>query len=312
MQSRANQMLILHTLKLSGSFTKAAEKLGVSTSYVSKQLTLLESDLKVQLVQRTTRNLALTDAGIEYSQYCAQLHSTIQNAEVAMMDATEQISGTIRLALARSFGILHVMPVLDTLQEIYPEINFEITLTDRKIDMLDEHIHLWITTYENINEGYTAQRVADGNFVLAASPKYLKTHSIPTHPEDLVNYNCVTYHSNSRDYSHWPFNKNNQKLNIHVSGNYRVDLSEAVRDAVIADHGIGYIATYLLSDEFETGKLIQLLPDWKASLVMPVYAVYPRKKHLPERLNTVISFLKKHIGSPAYWDEALVPWIKKG
>lgn len=310
MQSRANQMLILHTLKISGSFTKAAERLGVSTSYVSKQLTLLESELKVQLVQRTTRNLALTDAGIEYAEYCSQLHSIMQNAELAMMDATAQMSGTIRLALSRSFGILHVIPVLDTLQETYPDIHFEITLTDRKIDMLEEDIHLWITTYENINEGYTAQRVADGHFVLAASPKYLKTHSIPIHPHELENHNCVTYHSNTRDYSQWPFVKNSEKLTIQVSGNYRVDLSEAVRDAVIADHGIGYIATYLLSDEFETGKLIQLLPDWKANLALPVYAVYPRKKHLPERLNTVISFLKKHIGSPAYWDETLAPWIK--
>lgn len=310
MQSRANQMLILHTLKISGSFTKAAERLGVSTSYVSKQLTQLESELKVQLVQRTTRNLALTDAGIEYAEYCSQLHTIMQNAELAMMDATAQMSGTIRLALSRSFGILHVIPVLDTLQEAYPDIHFEITLTDRKIDMLEEDIHLWITTYENINEGYTAQRVADGHFVLAASPKYLKTHSIPIHPQELENHNCVTYHSNTRDYSQWPFVKNSEKLTIQVSGNYRVDLSEAVRDAVIADHGIGYIATYLLSDEFETGKLIQLLPDWKANLALPVYAVYPRKKHLPERLNTVISFLKKHIGTPAYWDETLAPWIK--
>ena len=310
MQSRANQMLILHILKVSGSFTKAAERLGVSTSYVSKQLTQLEAELQVQLVQRTTRNLTLTDAGSEYATYCAQLHATMQNAEAAMMDVTEQMSGTIRLALSRSFGILHVIPVLDKLQEQYPDINFEITLSDRKIDMLDEDIHLWITTHENINEGYTAQRVADGHFVLAASPNYLKKHPTLTHPKDLQDHNCVTYHSNSRDYSDWPFSRNGEKLDIHVSGNFRVDLSEAVRDAVIADHGIGYIATYLLSDELETGKLTQLLPEWQANLKLPVYAVYPRKKHLPKRLNTVISFLKESIGSPAYWDVALTPSLE--
>jgi DNA-binding transcriptional LysR family regulator len=311
MHNRANQMHILHILKISGSFTKAAERLGVSTSHVSKQLTQLESELNVQLVQRTTRSLTLTDAGIEFSEYCAQLYSAMQNAEAAMMDATTQMSGTIRLALSRSFGTLHVLPVLDKLQENYPEINFEITLTDRKIDMLEEDIHLWITTYENINEGYTAQRVADGHFVLAASPKYLKKHAEITHPNDLLNHNCVTYHSSFRDYSHWHFIKDHEQLNIHVSGNYRVDLSEAVRDAVIADHGIGYIATYLLSDELETGQLVQLLPDWKPNLEMPVYAVYPRKKHLPERLNSVIFFLKEHIGYPTYWDSALAPFIKK-
>ncbi|PKG38052.1 LysR family transcriptional regulator [Psychromonas sp. Urea-02u-13] len=310
MHNRANQMLILHILKISGSFTKAAERLEVSTSHVSKQLTQLESELNVQLVQRTTRSLTLTDAGIEFSEYCAQLYSAMQNAEAAMMDATTQMSGTIRLALSRSFGTLHVLPVLDKLQENYPEINFEITLTDRKIDMLEEDIHLWITTYENINEGYIAQRVADGHFVLAASPKYIEKHGAPVHPQDLSNHNCVTYHSSFRDYSDWPFLKNNEQLNISVSGNYRVDLSEAVRDAVIASHGVGYIATYLLSDELKTGQLVQLLPDWKTNLEMPVYAVYPRKKHLPERLNAIISFLKENIGYPAYWDVALTPFVK--
>jgi DNA-binding transcriptional LysR family regulator len=310
MHNRANQMLILHILKISGSFTKAAEKLGVSTSHISKQITQLESQLNVQLVQRTTRSVTLTDAGIEFSNYCAQLYSAMQNAEVAMMDATTQMSGTIRLALSRSFGTLHVLPVLDKLQDKYPELNFEITLTDRKIDMLVEDIHLWITTYENINEGYIAQRVADGNFVLAASPKYIEKHPSILHPQDLINHNCVTYHSSFRDYSDWPFIKNKEQLNIHVSGNYRVDLSEAVRDAVIAHHGVGYIATYLLSDELATGQLVQLLPDWRANLEMPVYAVYPRKKYLPEKLNTVIAFLKENIGYPTYWDVALKPFVK--
>lgn len=310
MHNRANQMLMLHILKISGSFTKAAERLGVSTSHISKQISQLEQQLNVQLVQRTTRSLTLTDAGIEFSKYCGQVYHAIQNAEVAMMDATTQMSGTIRLALSRSFGTLHVLPVLDKLQDKYPDLNFEITLTDRKIDMLDEDIHLWITTYENINEGYIAQRVADGNFVLAASPQYLKKHSPILHPKDLLTHNCVTYHSSFRDYSHWPFNKNGEQLNIHVSGNYRVDLSEAVRDAVIAHHGVGYIATYLLSDEIEKEQLVQLLPDWKANLEMPVYAVYPRKKHLPERLNAVINFLKENIGYPAYWDAKLAPVLK--
>lgn len=310
MKNRANQMYLLHILKMSGSFTKAAERLDVSISYVSKQLTQLESELNVQLVQRTTRNLTLTDAGIEFAEHCAQLYANIQNAEAAMMDATEQMSGTIRLALSRSFGALHVIPVLDKMQKQYPEINFDITFSDQKIDMLNEGIHLWITTHADINEGYIAQRVADGNFVLAASPGYLERNPKPIHPDDLLHHNCVTYHSNTRDYSYWPFSKGEQLCCNHVTGNYRVNLSEAVRDAVIGDHGIGYIATYLLSNEFETGKLIQLLPDWKANLDMPVYAVYPRKKHLPKRLNAVITFLKEHIGTPPYWDLALGPWVK--
>ena len=308
MQNRASQMYILHILKTSGSFTKAAKILGVSTSHVSKQLMQLESELNVQLVQRSTRKFTLTDAGVQFAKYCAKLYSAIHNAEASMKNEIEQSSRTIRLALSSSFGTRHVIPLLDKLQSKFPEINFEINLCDHKVDMLEEDIHLWITTHTDIGKGYISQKIADSNFILAASPEYLNAYSRPEQPQDLLNHNCVIYQNNI----HWPFIKDNEKFNIHVSGNYRGDLAEAVRDIVISGHGIGYIATYLLSDEFETGKLVPLLSDWKVNLEMPVYAVYPREKLLPERLNisTIIFLLKESIECPPYWDAALAPWIK--
>ena len=310
MQHRASQMYIFHVLVASGNFTKAAEKLGVSTSHVSKQINMLETELNVQLVQRTTRNSTLTEAGKHFSEYCSEVFATVQSAEAQMMDERDEISGTIKLALPHSFGTLHVNPVLDKLQDKYPLLNFEITLCDHKVDMLEEDIDLWITNHENISEGYIAQRIADANFVVCASPEYLKSHSAPQHPNDLLAHNCVTYQSKTRSYGHWSFKRGEEQLDIDVTGNYRVDLAEAVRDMVIAGRGIGYIATYLLTDEFKTGKLIQLLPDWKPTMELPVYAVYPRKRHLPAKLNSIISYLKEHIGCPPYWDKALGQWIE--
>lgn len=310
MQQRANQMVIFHILETSGSFTKAAEKLGVSTSHVSKQLNSLEAELDVQLVQRTTRNLTLTEDGKCFASHCARVYNAVNNAEAEMTDARDEISGTVKLALSRSFGALHVIPVIDQLQAKYPDLNVEITLCDHKVDMLEEDIDLWITTHENISEGYIAQRVADANFIVCASPDYLKVHPTPKHPDDLLSHNCVIYHSKTRSYGHWGFKRGDEQFSIHTTGNYRVDLAEAVRDAVVAGRGVGLIATYLLSDEFESGKLIQLLPDWKSTLELPAYAVYPRKKHLPARLSYIISYLKDYIGCPPYWDIKLKPEIK--
>lgn len=310
MQQRANQMVIFHILETTGSFTKAAEKLGVSTSHVSKQLNILESELNVQLVQRTTRTLTLTEDGKCFAAHCAKIYSAMHNAEAQMTDTRNEISGTVKLALSCSFGALHVIPVLDKLKDKYPLLNMEITLRDHKVDMLEEDIDLWVTTHENIPEGYIAQRIADTHFVACASPDYLKKHPRPEHPNDLLNHNCIIYHSKTRSYGNWHFKKGNEHFDIHAAGNYRVDLAEAVRDAVIAGHGVGYIATYLLTDEFENGKLVQLLPEWKTTLELPAYAVYPRKKHLPTRLSATISFLKDHIGCPPYWDRSLKQWIK--
>ncbi|WCE32688.1 LysR family transcriptional regulator [Vibrio sp. SCSIO 43137] len=298
-------MVIFHVLETTGSFTKAAEKLGVSISYVSKQLNMLEADLDVQLVHRTTRSLLLTEDGKCFALHCANLYSVINNAEAQMIDARDEVSGTVKLALSRSFGTLHVIPAIDLLQNKYPKLNVEIALCDHKVDMLDEDIDLWITNHENISEGYIAQRVADTNYIVCASPHYLKNTQTPEHPDDLLNHNCVIYHSKTRSYGHWRFKRRDEQFSIHVTGNYRVDLAEAVRDAVIGGRGIGYIATYLLSDEFETGKLVRLLPEWKPTCELPVYAVYPRKKHLPARLSYIINYLKDYIGCPPYWDKNL-------
>ncbi|WP_375753632.1 LysR family transcriptional regulator [Vibrio sp. HN007] len=310
MQQLASQMVIFHILETEGSFTKAAEKLGVSTSHVSKQLNILEAELSVQLVQRTTRTLKLTEEGKRFANHCAKIYESIRNAEAEMKDARGEISGTVKLAMSRSFGALHVIPVLDKLQEKYPQLYLEVTLCDHKVDMLEEEVDLWITTHESISEGYIAQRIADTRFVVCASPEYLNSHSKPEHPNDLRNHNCVIYQSKTRSYSSWSFRHGNDQIEIQASGNYKVDLSEAVRDAVIAGHGIGYIATYLLTDEFEKGKLIQLLPEWKTTMTLPAYAVYPRKKHLPLRLSIIVEFLKDYIGCPPYWDRALKQWIK--
>ncbi len=310
LQHRAYQIVVFNALATGGSLTQAAEMLKVSVSHVSKQLHSLEEDLGVQLINRSTRTRTLTEEGKHYAEYCAQIVSLIQEADTLVTDTRDEMSGHIRLGLSRSFATLHIIPALDKLQKKYPQLTIDVSLFDHKVDMLAEEIDLWVTTYEDISEGYVAQRIADTRFLLLASPEYLELHGTPQHPDELTQYNCVTYHSKSRSCNHWSFAKGDEEFSISVSGNYRVNLAEAVRDALIAGKGIGYLASYLLTDELETGKLVQLLPDWRANQKMPAYAVYPRNKHLPARVRTTIQFLKDTIGHPPYWDKALAKWVK--
>ncbi len=182
---------------------------------------------------------------------------------------------------------------------------------DYRVDMLQEGLDLWITNNETLPEGYVAQRLADSKFVVAASPEYLVKHDTPHHPNDLVEHNCLIYRSWERDYTSWSFSKPDEQLNIKVSGNYSVDLAEAVRDAAVAGWGIAYLATYLIRDEFKDGQLIQLLPDWQPSQNMPFYAVYPSRRYLPKKTAAVIEFIKQKIGSPCYWDKRLAPYLQR-
>ncbi|WP_299009305.1 LysR family transcriptional regulator [uncultured Shewanella sp.] len=309
-QDRASQMVIFHTLVNVGNFTAAAEKLHVSTSHVSKQLSLLESQLNVKLVQRTTRSFTLTEAGQHFAHHCEKIIYHIQEANLLMDGVRDDVSGILRLGVSQSFGTLHIIPAIEQLRKQYPELTVEIRLFDHKANMLEENLDLWLTNFEEIPEGYVAQRLADTRFILAASPDYLIHHEQPHHPNDLIQHNCLIYQSSLRNYDHWAFSKYHEKLCIKVSGNYRVDLAEAVRDAAISGWGIAYLASYLLRDEFRHGQLVQLLPDWKACQHMPFYAVYPCRKHLAKKTSAALNFFKKHIGLTPYWDTHLKPFVK--
>lgn len=295
LQHKAYQMVFFNALATSGSLTKAAEKLGVSVSHVSKQITTLEENLNVQLVNRSTRNMALTAEGKEYAEYCGKIVNLIQTANSMMIDSRDELSGNVRLALSCSFGTIHILPALDKLQKLYPSLTIEVSLLDYKIDMLEENIDLWFTTCKEINPSYVAQRIQDSEFILLAAPNYIAEAGKPSHPADLQSHNCVTYHSKNRRYNQWGFSKESEQIEVEVSGNFRVDKAEAVRDAVLAGRGIGYIASYLLTDEIESGKLVPLLTDWTPTLQMPVYAVYPKFQNLPNRLKTIINFIKESI-----------------
>ncbi len=302
MQHEAYQMVFFNALANTGSLTQAAKKLNVSVSHVSKQLHILESELNVQLINRSTRKTVLTQEGKEFASHCEHMVGLINRANAQLSESRDTLSGHVRLALSCSFGSMRILPILDKLQQLYPELTIEISLVDYKVDIFEEQIDLWFTTFEHINQGLVAQRIVDNHFMLLASPEYIAKHGAPKHPDDLANHNCIIYHSKNRSYSHWPFTKNSQEHNAQVSGNYRVDKAEAVRDAVLAGKGVGYIASYLLTDELEKARLIPLMQDWKPSLKMPVYAVYPKYQNLPHRLKTLISFIKNEIGHPPYWD----------
>ncbi|RTZ15805.1 LysR family transcriptional regulator [Vibrio aquaticus] len=311
LSERASQMVVFAALLKHKNFTLAAKSLGVSVSHVSKQLASLESSLGIQLVQRTTRSFTPTEAGQDYFEHCAKLVEIIDEAQREVECQREEVAGLVKLGLSQSFGTLHIIPAINELRERYPKLQVELHLFDYKVDMLEEGLDLWITNNEHLPEGYVAQRIADSHFVVAASPDYLVKNATPTHPNDLVDHNCLIYRSWERDYTRWAFSNSEDQLNVKVSGNYSVDLAEAVRDAAVSGWGIAYLATYLIGDEFKNGELIQLFPDWRASQVMPFYAVYPSRRYLPKKTAAVIEFIKQKIGTPCHWDKRLSPYIQR-
>ncbi len=302
-------MVVFAALIKHKSFTAAARSLGVSVSHVSKQLAQLEASLDIKLVQRTTRTFTATEAGERFYDHCHQLVQVVTDAKQEMESQRDDVAGLIKLGLSQSFGTLHIIPAIQELRQRYPDLQVEVHLFDYKVDMLEEGLDLWITNNEQIPEGYIAQRIADCQFVVAASPDYLMAQQAPQTPEELAEHNCLIYRSWERDYTYWSFSKADQNVAVKVTGNYSVDLAEAVRDAAVAGWGIAYLATYLIQDEFKDRKLIQLLPDWTPCQTMPFYAVYPSRKYLPKKTAAVIEFIRDKIGSPCHWDVRLSRYL---
>ena len=311
LSERAAQMVVFAALLKHKNFTLAAKSLEVSVSHVSKQLAQLESSLGVKLVQRTTRSFTPTEAGQKFYQHCVQLVSIVGEAQLEVESQRDEVAGLVKIGLSQSFGTLHIIPAIDELRRQHPNLQVEVHLFDYKVDMLEEGLDLWITNNEHLPEGYVAQRLADSQFVVAASPDYLVKHQTPIHPSELTSHNCLIYRSWERDYTRWAFSNHQDQLNIKVSGNYSVDLAEAVRDAAVAGWGIAYLATYLIGDEFKRGQLIQLFPDWCACQSMPFYAVYPSRRYLPKKTVAVIEFIKQQIGNPCHWDKRLAPYVQR-
>lgn len=311
LSDRAAQMVVFAALLKHKNFTLAAKSLGVSVSHVSKQLALLEKSVGVKLVQRTTRSFTATEAGERFYRHCQQIVLTIDEAQTEIESQRDEVEGLVKIGLSQSFGTLHIIPAIQELRAQHPDLQVEVHLFDYKVDMLEEGLDLWITNNERLPEGYVAQRIADCQFVVAASPDYLMHNAAPKHPQELAEHNCLIYRSWERDYTNWTFSNVEQQLAVKVTGNYSVDLAEAVRDAAVAGWGIAYLATYLIRDEFKQGQLIQLLPEWRASQSMPFYAVYPSRHYMPKKTSAVIEFIKQKIGSPCHWDSQLAPYISR-
>ncbi|SMY34669.1 LysR family transcriptional regulator [Photobacterium andalusiense] len=300
MLENLQQMVILAAVGHEQSFTRAADRLGISKSQVSKQIRYLEERLGCQLVQRSTRTVALTEIGLQYADYGQQLVDTVNEAEAMVAGYRNEIKGVLRIGIAQSFGNIHITSALAEFQKANPELELEISLFDHRPNLLEEGFDCWIAIHEHPPEGMVARKLANCEFIVVASPDYIALHGKPVTPGELRNHNCITYQSRERKYVNWAFSRDGVQQSIRVRGNYRIDNAPAVLDAAVSGLGIAYLSTYLMTDEIETNKLIQLLPEWKTTVDLPIYAVYPRRKYLAPKVRSFIDFMAERMAQAPY------------
>ena len=271
------------------SFAGAAAELKLSKATVSKAVSRIEARLGARLINRTSRRLALTDAGRQLAGRAAHILADGEAAEDAALTQATRPRGLVRLAVPMSFGILHIAPVLPEFLATYPDVSVDLHLSDAMIDLIGEGFDAAIRIAVLPNSSLVVRRLCGIQRYLVGSPAYLNKHGRPGHPLHLAQHRCIGY-SYTITAEVWRFAKNGKSATMRPSGPLRVNNGDAMMPALIAGTGLGILPEFILREALAAGRLERLLPDWSLASGA-VYWVTPPGGPRPKRVEVLADFL---------------------
>jgi DNA-binding transcriptional LysR family regulator len=285
----------------SGSFSAVARESSATQSAVSKQVAALERALGARLLNRTTRSLALTEAGERYFEQARRLVAEIAEAESGLRQGEQQLTGWLRVAASVGFGRLKLLPQVKTFLAAHPGVKIDLKLNDGFIDLVEQGIDVAVRIGELSDSTLVAQRIGTSKRVLVASRKYLRSLpkgvKAPRMPQDLQHHNCIVY-TELATQNAWTFTAAagapvnvGTVVTVRAQGNMQTNSSEVVRAAVLSDMGIGFSPTWLFDDEMARADLQVLLPDWPAPAI-PVHLISPSQRRQSAKVKAFADHLK--------------------
>jgi DNA-binding transcriptional LysR family regulator len=284
----------------SGSFAKAADRLGLSTSAASRQVADLESHLQTRLLNRTTRRVSLTESGQQFYERAVQLMTDLAEAEQEASSAAVVPRGTIRLTTSVNFGVRHVAPAIAEFLERYPDVRFDVSLSDRVVDLVEEGLDLAIRIGAPVADNLVARKLGETRMVPCASPGYLAKHAAPKTPEDLAHHNCFTYEYVSPRHV-WRFrDRSGAERAVRVAGRLHSNNGDLLAEVAARGAGIVFEPAFIVGPEVRAGRLVPLLQDFVPPPV-PIYALYPSRKHLSAKVRRFVEFLIERFSSAQDW-----------
>ncbi len=287
-----------------GGFSPAARFLGISKSAVSKRISLLEQQLGVKLLHRTTRKLSLTEAGEHYFEHALKANLAARDAEDAVAQLQGEPQGRLRINTPMSFGRLHMAPMIPEFLKRYPKIRIELVMDDRTVDLVSGGFDIAIRGGVLSDSTLIARRLAPLNSVLCASPGYLDNYGYPQQLDDLLLHNCLSF-SYSNDVKEWSFSKDNQRHSVVVSGSYQVNNSEALLEAVLQGLGIARLPTFVAGPDIRAGRLVMLFPEYQM-LAQEINAVLIERQYMPAKVRAFLDFAIEYFGSEVpYWEQGI-------
>ncbi len=290
-----------------GSFAAAAKKWFITSSVVSKRITRLENHLRVQLIQRTTRTMALTESGQLFYDRWKRIKAEMSDAEADVMQHHQNPRGLLRINAPMSFGQIHIVPAVNDFIQSYPEIQVELILGSRYADFIHHGLDLTIFIKDLPNTPLLKSRkITVRSTGVYASPAYFERHGKPLIPEDLSQHNCLIHQSEPGSQGiglkhEWVF-FDQKRITVPVNGNLRMNSSQALVKAAVAGLGIAKLSSFMVTEEIKKGTLQEILSAY-CERGIDIHAAYPNQRYLPYKVRLFIDFLIERFRSEGYWDK---------
>lgn len=278
------------------SFTAAAKKLEVTPSALSKMVTRLEASLSVKLFERTTRTLIITRAGQQvYDQAVIMVNAAKQAVELSVSDHTE-ISGALTVAAPEAFLNSVLQPFVVPFLKQYPDIQLKLRVADGEIDLIRDNIDIAFKLTDKPDENLVLKEIGSTNLVLCASPDYIEQRGMPSHPNQLIEHDCLYLAENDRDHI-WDFFKDDEFHSVPVSGRYAVNHSQMRLTGVKNALGIGIFHDFVIADAVKNGEVVPVLANWtiKSNYHGGVAMQYAQTKYMPARLRAFIDYVSDEL-----------------
>lgn len=284
-----------------GSMSAAGREMGLSPAVVSKRLRRLEERLGSRLLQRTTRQIALTEAGQGFYERVVAILASIEEAEAFVGRRSAMARGTLKVSAPTSFGRMHIAPHLKRFLEEHPDLTLNLQLTDDFVDIVGGGYDLAIRIGELDDSSLVARKLAPNHRVLCAAPSYIEAHGEPASLQDLAEHRCIA----ASHQEMWRLEGPGGPVASRVASVIHTNSSEVVREMLLAGVGIALRSTWDIGPELQRGRLSVVLPHYHGSPRVAVYAVFPSRRFLPAKVRVFIDYLAGVYGTEPYWDRGL-------
>lgn len=288
-----NEMEIFYYVAEFKSFSKAADKLTVSKSFISKRIAKLEKELRVRLLTRSTRKLILTEAGENFYHHCQHVVEEATKGYSIMGELKGKPTGTLKISLPPALGMNLLAPMLSSFNKKYPDIILDVELENRIVDLISENYDLVLRFAKLEDSNLIVQKILSCKNFLCATPQYLKYHGKPETPDDLEQHNFAMY-SHSKNAKQIKFIKNKIQDIVYIQGNFMSNHLDLIKEVVLKNLCMGVFPEFMVSRELNNGRLKICLAEHQI-IETHFYAIYPEREFMPLKLKLFLDMLREYL-----------------